>query len=454
MLRQDGVGGPDGLDRLWTPHRMAYIRGENKPSDASTGECPFCRAQREDDTDALVVHRGSEAFVVLNLYPYAPGHLMVLPHRHVADWTETTASEAAEIGELTRTAMHTLRAVSKAEGFNIGMNAGATAGAGIAAHLHQHVVPRWPGDQNFMPIIGRTKTLPELLGRHPRPPRRGVGGARPDVSADDGPAADPADLADDAALAASLVRDAGELAARMRGGDLEVGTKTSASDLVTAADRAAERLVLDRLAAERPDDGVLGEEGASRPSRSGRTWVVDPVDGTWNFVAGLDWWCSALALVEGDPEADDPGLRLGAVHHPAAGATYVGGPDLPGTRDGRRLPPLADAPLDRAGVATYLHPTFHGTDVGAAWSRVVAGVATVRMLGSGSMDATAVMRGALGAGFQHSVPPWDRLPGAALVRSVGGATTRVAAAGRTWVVHGAPGCVAEVSARLAPDGAS
>ena len=100
---------------------------------------------------------------MLNLYPYAPGHLMVCPYRHIADYTETTDAEAAEMADLTRQAMRVVRSVSGADGFNIGMNQGHIAGAGIAAHLHQHVVPRWMGDQNFMPIIGRTKTLPELL---------------------------------------------------------------------------------------------------------------------------------------------------------------------------------------------------------------------------------------------------------------------------------------------------
>ena len=161
---QDGIGGPDGLERLWTPYRMAYIRGENKPSDDSAGECPFCRIPQEgDDERYLVVHRGETAYALLNLYPYAPGHLMVCPDRHIADYTETTLREAEEIASLTKTAMRTLRAVSRAEGFNVGMNQGAAGGAGIAAHLHQHVVPRWVGDQNFMPVIAGTKTLPQLL---------------------------------------------------------------------------------------------------------------------------------------------------------------------------------------------------------------------------------------------------------------------------------------------------
>jgi ATP adenylyltransferase len=162
-LHQDGVGTADELDRLWTPHRMAYIRGADKPADGSSEECPFCRIPTMPDDEGLVVRRGELAYAVLNLYPYAPGHLMVCPYRHIADYTETTDAEAAEIATLTKGAMRVVRSVSGAAGFNIGMNQGHIAGAGIAAHLHQHVVPRWPGDQNFMPIIGKTKTMPELL---------------------------------------------------------------------------------------------------------------------------------------------------------------------------------------------------------------------------------------------------------------------------------------------------
>jgi ATP adenylyltransferase len=163
VLRQDGVGDADELDRLWTPHRMAYIRGESKPVDESVAECPFCRIPTLDDEAGLLVHRGELTYAVLNLYPYTPGHLMICPYRHIADYTETTDAEAAEIAELTKQAMTVIRSVSGAHGFNIGMNQGSIAGTGIAAHLHQHVVPRWSGDQNFMPIIGRTRTLPEVL---------------------------------------------------------------------------------------------------------------------------------------------------------------------------------------------------------------------------------------------------------------------------------------------------
>lgn len=158
-------GVPDGLERLWTPHRMVYIGGQDKPTDSDAGPgCPFCRIPGLDDADGLVVARGEVAFVVLNLYPYNSGHLLVCPYRHVADYTDLTEHEVEDVAALTRTAMRVLRAVSAPHGFNLGMNQGEVAGAGIAAHLHQHVVPRWGGDSNFLPIVGRTRALPELLG--------------------------------------------------------------------------------------------------------------------------------------------------------------------------------------------------------------------------------------------------------------------------------------------------
>lgn len=158
-----GAGEHDGFQRLWTPHRMPYIKGENKPASSDSGECPFCRIPAEPDEEGLVVRRGAVAFVVLNLYPYSPGHLMACPYRHVADYPDLTTEECSEIAALTQQAMTTLRGVSGADGFNVGMNQGAVAGAGIAAHLHQHVVPRWAGDTNFMPVVARTKVLPQLL---------------------------------------------------------------------------------------------------------------------------------------------------------------------------------------------------------------------------------------------------------------------------------------------------
>ncbi|MGO9081826.1 MAG: HIT family protein [Streptosporangiaceae bacterium] len=158
------AGSPDGLQRLWMPHRMAYIKGQDKPAGPDAGpDCPFCRIPGLPDAEGLVVARGALVFAVLNLYPYNSGHLMVCPYRHVADYTELDEAETAELALFTQRAMQALRAASGPHGFNVGMNMGTAAGAGIAAHLHQHVVPRWGGDANFMPVVGQTKVLPELL---------------------------------------------------------------------------------------------------------------------------------------------------------------------------------------------------------------------------------------------------------------------------------------------------
>lgn len=147
-------------DRIYTPHRLEYLRSGN-----NSDVCPFCVAPELDGTDELdlIAHRGEVAYVVLNLYPYNAGHLLICPYRHVADYTDLTDVERGEISVLTQEAMETLRAISGAQGFNLGMNQGSISGAGIAGHLHQHVVPRWGGDANFMPIIGETKVLPQLL---------------------------------------------------------------------------------------------------------------------------------------------------------------------------------------------------------------------------------------------------------------------------------------------------
>ena len=123
----------------------------------------FCTIPSLSDEDGLIVHRGKEAYVVMNLYPYNAGHLLVCAYRHVADLTDLTESERNEIFYLSAQSMKTIRKVSNAAGFNLGMNQGAISGAGVADHIHQHVVPRWGGDANFMPIIGQTKVLPQLL---------------------------------------------------------------------------------------------------------------------------------------------------------------------------------------------------------------------------------------------------------------------------------------------------
>jgi ATP adenylyltransferase len=157
------VTDPDGLERLYTPHRMAYLKGESKPESDGEHECPFCLAPGLPADEGLVVARGSLVYAVMNLYPYNTGHLMICPYRHVADYTDLGADEVAELGAFTQRAMAVLRAASHPHGFNLGMNQGVVGGAGIAAHLHQHIVPRWGGDTNFMPVVGRTKVLPELL---------------------------------------------------------------------------------------------------------------------------------------------------------------------------------------------------------------------------------------------------------------------------------------------------
>lgn len=164
-LEDAGVyaGTPDAFQRLWTPHRMVYIGGEGKPASDEARHCPFCELPARPDSDALIISRGELAYVVLNLYPYNPGHLMVVPYRHVGDYTDLSAVEVAEVALFTQRAMTALRAAARPQGFNIGMNQGTVGGAGIAAHLHQHVVPRWGGDMNFMPVIGHTRVLPQLL---------------------------------------------------------------------------------------------------------------------------------------------------------------------------------------------------------------------------------------------------------------------------------------------------
>ncbi|KRF36183.1 HIT family protein [Nocardioides sp. Soil805] len=152
------VPDPDGLTRLWTPYRMAYVR-----SDTTADGCPFCRIPEGDDEGSLVVARGEATYAVLNLHPYNPGHLMVLPYRHVADLEDLTDQESAELMGMTQRAIRTIRSVSEPHAFNVGINLGGPAGGSLADHLHQHVVPRWSGDANFITVIGGTKTLPQLL---------------------------------------------------------------------------------------------------------------------------------------------------------------------------------------------------------------------------------------------------------------------------------------------------
>ena len=159
------TGEPDGLERLWTPHRMAYISGEDAPAEgyAQPSGCPFCRQPVAAEAESLVVARGELVYVVLNLYPYNPGHLMVVPYRRVSELEDLSTGESAELMAFTQKAIRVIKAVSSPDGFNVGLNLGRSAGGSLAEHLHMHVVPRWAGDANFITVVGETKVIPQLL---------------------------------------------------------------------------------------------------------------------------------------------------------------------------------------------------------------------------------------------------------------------------------------------------
>lgn len=252
---------------------------------------------------------------------------------------------------------------------------------------------------------------------------------------------------DDVNLAARLVTEAAALAARLRSdGRVDARAKTNVSDLVTEADLAAEAFIVGELDRTCRDDGLLGEEGTARAGVSGRRWVIDPVDGTYNFATGSDYWCSAIAL----EEAGRP--VLGAVAHHASATVLVGGPGTATTLNSRPLDPIENASVAGLGVATYAHPATIADGTGfEAWCRAAALPATIRMLGSGSMDLVGVATGRLGCWFQHSTPAWDWLPGAALVAGLGGATEQLEIDGLVWSVAGPPTAVGQILAALKGD---
>ncbi len=154
MSASDG----DRLERLWAPHRMAYVT-----TSAAGDGCPFCALPSGPEPASLVVARGRSVYAVLNLHPYNPGHLMVVPYRHVGDLDALSEAEEVELAAMTRQAVATIREVASPHGFNVGLNLGGVAGGSLASHLHQHVVPRWGGDANFMTVTAGTKVLPQLL---------------------------------------------------------------------------------------------------------------------------------------------------------------------------------------------------------------------------------------------------------------------------------------------------
>jgi ATP adenylyltransferase len=158
-----GVGERDHLERLWTPYRMTYLtEAPLKRDDAAPSE-PFTDIPQLSDEEGLVVARGELVYAVLNLYPYNPGHLMVVPYRRVAELEDLTDPESAELMAFTQKAIRVIKGVSRPHGFNVGMNLGTSAGGSLAEHLHVHVVPRWGGDANFITIIGGSKVIPQLL---------------------------------------------------------------------------------------------------------------------------------------------------------------------------------------------------------------------------------------------------------------------------------------------------
>jgi ATP adenylyltransferase len=159
LAEQDGAAVADGFRRLWTPHRLAYI----KEAASSEHGCPFCRIPTLSDADGLVVARGESVYAVLNLHPYNPGHLMVVPYRRVSELEDLTDAESAELMSFTQKAIRVIKSVSQPMGFNVGLNLGTVSGGSLAEHLHMHIVPRWIGDANFITIIGGAKVIPQLL---------------------------------------------------------------------------------------------------------------------------------------------------------------------------------------------------------------------------------------------------------------------------------------------------
>jgi ATP adenylyltransferase len=158
-----GVGEPDHLQRLWTPYRMHYLAQGPLRRDPSSAEQPFTDIPLLPDEEGLVIARGETVYVVLNLYPYNPGHLMVVPYRRVSELEDLNEAEIAELMAFTKKAIRVIKAVSRPHGFNVGLNLGTAAGGSLAEHLHMHVVPRWGGDANFITIIGNAKVIPQLL---------------------------------------------------------------------------------------------------------------------------------------------------------------------------------------------------------------------------------------------------------------------------------------------------
>jgi len=255
-------------------------------------------------------------------------------------------------------------------------------------------------------------------------------------------------VSDDVDLAVRAVRAgaAAALAERDRAGrggatgadhDLGVEVKDSPTDFVSRADTASEAAIVALLRAERPRDGVLGEEGASAESASGRRWVVDGIDGTFNFLSGIPHWCVAVGLEEaGAPVA-------GAVYDPTADELFAAGPGRPTTLDGATTTVRAGRSLEAAAVATFLE---RDVDRDLVLGRLAGAVGVLRAGGAGTLELAWVAAGRVDAWAQPHVAPWDRVPGAALVRHAGGEAVVVAGADPAWYLAGAPDLVAALAA--------
>lgn len=161
-----GAGEPDRLERLWTPYRMTYLAEaplQRAESGSARSSRPFTDIPTLSDEEGLVVARGQHVYAVLNLYPYNPGHLMVVPYRRFSEFEDLTDDEGTELMAFIQKAIRVIKSVSHPHGFNVGMNLGESAGGSLAEHLHVHVVPRWGGDANFITIVGGSKVIPQLL---------------------------------------------------------------------------------------------------------------------------------------------------------------------------------------------------------------------------------------------------------------------------------------------------
>lgn len=268
----------------------------------------------------------------------------------------------------------------------------------------------------------------------------------------------------DSELAAGILRGAGSAAQAIRAGglaQLRAGSvvKGGASDFATAADFAAESFIFNALRAARPHDSIVGEEGAAHLGTSDRCWVIDPVDGTFNFAGGSTYWCVALALVSAPglagPGGTTPdrlanaGVLLGAVYQPEEEKLWLGGTEHVATLNGQPIRAAQQDRLADLSAGTYLHPTWLARPEAAVpWQKAAQLPLTLRMLGSGSCDLARVAQGELGVWFQHSCPPWDWLPGKGLVEAAGGDTAVVHVNGLDWFVAGPAGVVVELAAAL------